>query len=140
MDVLTPSFFFIFEGARWVGPSPIFLEHWGTPQWKHLIRTSIAQLKQMCSTVLTFSLYIHESWTFSKTIRDKIEVLLGMSRGTNLGTWGTRWAHIGNKGGKTPPSAPTRKKLDPSWLHAEHSFSLAAWNFYFQNCQSPFLA
>jgi hypothetical protein len=117
--------FLLFEGAILNGPSPIFLEHWGTPQLKHLIRTSLAKLKQMCCTAPTFSVYIHESWTFSKTIWDKTEVLLGMSWGTNLGTWGTPWTHIGNKGEKKPPFCPNNEKTGPlmtacwafHWLH-----------------------
>jgi hypothetical protein len=51
---------------------------------------------------------------FAQTIWDKSEVLLGRSRGNNLGTWGTLWEHIGNKekNKKSRLLPPPKKKLD----------------------------
>jgi hypothetical protein len=90
---------------------------------------------------------------FGQTIWDKIEVLLGTSwelREPQLNTLRTYWEHIGNKEAKEkkkkkssptsphPHPTPKRKKQGPWQVHAE-LFPLAASNFYFQNCLSPFL-
>ncbi len=67
---------------------------------------------------------------------------------------GTRWEPIGNlmvtcweqrKNEKNPPLTPPtqnfkKRKKEKGTLSACRAFQLAAWNFYFQNCSSPFLA
>jgi hypothetical protein len=65
-------------------------------------------------------------------------------------SWGTWWELLGNlmgtyflthwepKKNQNKISTPKEKKTKSPWVHAE-PFSLAIWNFYFQNCLSPFL-
>jgi hypothetical protein len=65
--------------------------------------------------------------------------------GYNLRTWGTSREHDekmlgthwdqGRKTKKTPPAPLQKRKNSACW-----AFPLAAWNFYFQNGLSPFLA
>jgi len=99
--------------------------------------------------VYLFSLYTWEL-NFGQTICNKTEVLLGTCWGTHwkignlLRTW---WEHvgehIGNKEEKQKITHPTplhpekEKKQGPSWV-CGWAFPLAACNFYFQNCLSPF--
>ncbi len=74
---------------------------------------------------------------------------MGNVLGNNLRTWGTLWEHIRNMMGtrekstkkKTSPTPPKSQK-EKIWTPHESmlSLSLAAWNFYFQNCLSPFLS
>jgi hypothetical protein len=55
---------------------------------------------------------------------------------------GTHREHDGNKGKKVKNSSPPPSQKEKNWTAHESilSLSLAAWNFYFQNCLSPFLA
>ncbi len=72
-------------------------------------------------------------------------MLLGTPLGNILGTWKE---HVGNKrkmkkNPAFPPPKTTKnkkKKKKKGDLSACWAFPLAAWNFYFQNCSSPFLA
>jgi hypothetical protein len=79
----------------------------------------------------------------SRSIWDKKWSTIGNVLGNTLGLLGTVlrtcWEHIENrkkeekKSPLFPPLKPKRKKTNHPW-----TFSLALWNFYFQNCSSPF--
>jgi len=57
----------------------------------------------------------------------------------HIGNLGAYWEPDGKKGKrkKCPPPNFFFLKIKALWVHAE---PLAAWNFYFQNCSSPFVA
>ncbi len=86
-------------------------------------------------------------WT---TIWDKSEVLLGTYWGTNWkleeyhgDTYGTWWEQgEKEKNSSSPPPPPPPFQKEKNWTPDESmlSLSFAAWNFYFQNCLSRFLA
>jgi hypothetical protein len=55
---------------------------------------------------------------------------------------GTHWEHDGNKRKKknTPPPHPFQKRKNWTCHESMLSLSLAAWNFYFENSLSPYVA
>jgi hypothetical protein len=75
--------------------------------------------------------YMYGELNSGQTIWDKTQVLLE-----------TLWEHFGNKGKKQKnPCTPTLKRQKTgSFMMACWAFPLVSWNFYFQNCSSPFLA
>jgi hypothetical protein len=88
-----------------------------------------------------FSLYTGEL-DFGQTIWHKTQVLiLGNASGNTLGTlWELYENTLETREKKLNVSLSPlskRKKLDP-FMSACWAFPLDAWNFYFQNCSSPF--
>jgi len=129
--------------------------YWEPRKMENLIKSSPRPLQ----TNYLFNLYTREL-NFGQTICKKkwgaiywehIGEQIGEPFGSSMGTW---WEHIENKE-KTPPkkkslppspqllapSSPSpslREKSTPP-MSSCWAFSLAAWNFYFQSCLSPFL-
>ncbi len=146
--VLTNFFAFLNKGAILIGLSAIVFGSLGMPSMKAPLQTANCTIETNVNPwIFTFLVYIQGSWTLGKTIWDKTQVLLQTSGGPQLGTlWehgnplGAWWEHIGNKGKKQKKSlspAPEKKKPG-SFTSACWASSLAAWNFSFQNCWSPF--
>jgi hypothetical protein len=82
--------------------------------------------------------YIHGSWTMTKQYGIKMKCYweclweqMG-NFGNILGTW---WKYTGNQKKTKPPSLPKTHKKN---IFLPKSFSLVAWNFYFQNGLSTF--
>jgi hypothetical protein len=114
-------FYFLGEGANFNWPINFFcLDHWARLNKRTSLDPSCKVETSILLLLDLFSLYTWES-NFRQTIWDKIEVLLGMS-------WGTIWEHVENTLGTrennnnySPTLTPKRKKLGPSWVHAEPS-------------------
>jgi hypothetical protein len=104
------------------------------------VSTPAAKQKFMCSfRYHLFSLYTWEL-NFGQTIWDKIEVLLGTSYGTYLGTW---WEHISNKEffkNNHFPLLPSLKKIKAGlFMSACWAFPFTAWSFSFKAVHRCFL-
>ncbi len=85
--------------------------------------------------------FIYIRVEFQANHRGQIRGVIGNIMGNNVGTWGTSYESHGNTLGthwqkKTKNSFPKTGPLLSAWW----AFWLAAWNFYFHNCLSPFLA
>jgi hypothetical protein len=127
--------FCYFRGAILIGPTAIFLDHWAWPSIEASL-CPVAKWNQVYNRRFhLFSIYTGEL-NFGQTIWDKTQVLLGTYWGMHLGT---HWEQRNKTNNPCPP--PTHKKQKTgSFMRACWAFPLAAWNFYFQNCSSPFLA
>jgi hypothetical protein len=122
-QLLTP--FFLRSYIDW----PISKTFGTMPPMEAPLWTPVAEKKQMYFINFTFSVYIH-TWElkFGQTILYKTQVLLGTFWGMHLQTlWELEnhlriwWEHIGNKEKISFPLTLEKKKLDPSWGHAEPS-------------------
>jgi hypothetical protein len=129
-----PQFFSPHQGGNLIGPSPIFLEHGALPQHRS-VNMLLSQHVLSC-----FPLSPHNvpqssyTWKLNHggTIWDKKWGAIGNILGNTLGTWGTFWEPDGNTLG-VDQRIFKKKNLTPPW-----DFSLAAWDFYFQNGLSAF--
>jgi hypothetical protein len=140
---ITFFFFFCFEGATLISPSSIVFETLCTPPIERLFWNSSPKIETNISYIAhLFSLYYMRR-TLGKPYGINVRCyweLLGEQLGEPLGNW---CEHTGNKDPKPPPPQTRlfylKKKTGPL-MSAWWGFSLIAWNFYFQNCLSLFLA
>jgi hypothetical protein len=111
------------------------LKLWRLPKykilWKDGMPTPLAHLYRCEGRTLgkTYAITARCYWKHPwGTHREPMEHI-----GNPLGTWR-------NKGKLKPPSPKHLEKTNQGTLSACCAFPFAAWNFYFQNCSSPFLA
>jgi hypothetical protein len=107
------------------GASPILWEHWALPN-RSISLVPQLQNRHKCATLWpAFSVYVHESWTkpySTKPYGIELRCYWGHLWEPHGNMMGTHWEQ-GKKNPKIslPPPHLKRKKLDPSWLHAEPS-------------------
>ncbi len=139
-----PHFFCLFNEPHWFTHHQCFWNIWLSPIETSLW-TLVTKCKQMCCPMAhLFSLY---TWklNFGQTIWDKTKVLSVLLRMSWETTWQlgepngdmmrTQWEQRTNK--KIPFAPPKRRNW--TFISVFWTISLATWNFYFQNCLSPFL-
>ncbi len=135
------NFFFFWQWANLFDPSHKKVETMEAPQNRRFY------VNMECLPL--WPRYIGEEWTLSKTYGIKAWCF-GNTLGEHIGNlMRTHWELEGNILGtnekwkkSSPPKTPTPKlkKINQGTLSACWAFPLAAKNFYFQNCSSPFLA
>jgi len=126
-----------------IGPSPIFWDIGHSPIEAPLWTASCKMETNVLPMAHLFSLYTREL-NFVQTIWCYRERFRGqLWKYGNLGNFmGTHKEHDGNKGKKKNISPPLPFQKEKNWTCHESmlSLSLAAWNFYFENSLSPYLA
>jgi hypothetical protein len=120
------------ERAIFISPSAIFLECWAAlPNGSTSSDPGCKIDTNVFPQWLTFSVYIHESWTLGKPYGIKLRCYWKLLREEiwNLGnlkrTW---WEHIGNKEGKqkkTPPTPPHPTTPPKGRNRAHHEYILS---------------
>jgi len=141
--------FLFFEIVIFSGPWNFFLEFWTLLNGSTSLDPHLQNMNKCISQQPTFLVYLHESWTVGKPYEIKLKCYWKRLKGI---TWElgepqnnmmrTCWEHIGNKEEKqkiTPPTLPRKEKKRPI-MSTCWAFLLVAWNFYFQNSLSWFLA